>query len=82
MVSIQEAECFLDNGFHIGKCIKIGKQLFFLLHLVGGMNHSEISVVYDLIAKFNRHILIISSNIITPNIFSNYLLTDHENDKD
>jgi hypothetical protein len=52
------------------------------VYVVGGMTHSEISAVYDLIAKFNRDILIISSNIITPNIFSNYLLTDHENDKD
>jgi len=44
------------------------------------MTHSEISSIYDLIATFNRDILIVSSNVITPHVFASYLLSDHDED--
>ena len=50
------------------------------IYVVGGMTYSEIASVYDLISVFNREITIVSSNIITPNLFVNYLAQDHHDE--
>ena len=48
------------------------------IYVVGGITHSEICATYEAITQFNREIIIVGPDIITPTTMTEYLMKEND----